>query len=259
MAFTEQLNNGVCRITLDRPDQYNALTVPLLKDLLARFQAIAEDSAVRCVVITGNGRGFCAGADVAEWAEAEANGTLETYGWSETAHQLMKVIAALPKPVIAEVNGAAVGAGADLALVCDFRYASSKAKFKAGYTTMAYCPDAGSSWHLPRLIGVEKAKQYLFFDQAWTVDVALEAGMITEVHEPEALRAAVDEVAQQLAKGPTFAYGLTKQLLEQSGRNTLAEQLALEADGALQCGRTQDAAEAIKASVERRSPEFSGQ
>jgi len=153
---------------------------------------------------------------------------------------------------------AAVGAGADLALACDFRYASSKAKFKAGYTTMAYCPDAGSSWHLPRLIGVEKAKQYLFFDKAWTADVALAAGMITEVQEPEALRAVVDEVAEKLAAGPTFAYGLTKQLIEQSSRNTLAEQLALEADGATQCGRTADAAEAIKASVERRSPEFTG-
>lgn len=259
MGFTVATNNGVRRITLDRPEQYNALSVPVLKALAECIDESASNAQVRCVVISGSGRAFCAGADVAEWAEAEANGTLETYGWTEAAHAMMAKLYALPKPVIAEVNGAAVGAGVDLALCCDFRYASTKSKFKAGYTTMAYCPDAGSSWHLPRLIGLEKAKQFLFFDKAWPAEQALAAGLVTEVYEPEALTAAVDAVAASLAAGPTFAYGQTKALLEQSSRNSLVEQLSLEQAAGLLCGRSKDADEALKASIEKRNPEFTGQ
>ena len=151
-------NNGIRWLTLNRPDQMNALTVESLVELGKACDSVSNDYSVRCLVITGTGRAFCSGADVEEWAQAEASGTLETYGWTEAAHLTMTKLASIPKPVVAMINGAAVGAGLDLALCCDFRYASDKAKFKAGYTTMAYSPDAGSSWHLPRIIGLEKAK-----------------------------------------------------------------------------------------------------
>ena len=124
-------NDGIRWLTLNRPDQMNALTVESLVELGEAFDAASNDDNVRCLVITGNGRAFCSGADVEEWAQAEASGTLETYGWTEAAHLTMTKLASIPKPVVAMINGAAVGAGLDLALCCDFRYASDKAKFKA--------------------------------------------------------------------------------------------------------------------------------
>ena len=144
---------GVAWITLNRVAQHNALDIPTLKHLHALLDTLNTDTAVRAVVLTGNGRSFCAGADLAEWAEAQARGALETYGWTETAHALMTRLHTLDKPTLAAINGTAVGAGMDLTLCCDLRIAAQSARFKAGYTRMAYSPDAGASWHLPRLIG----------------------------------------------------------------------------------------------------------
>jgi 2-(1,2-epoxy-1,2-dihydrophenyl)acetyl-CoA isomerase len=252
------VSDGIMWITLNRPKQRNALTVPTLRLLLDAVNTANVDTEARCVVITGEGRGFCSGADLAEWAEAEASGTLETYGWTETAHQLMLTLSSLNKPTIAAINGSAVGAGLDLSLCCDFRYASQSAKFVAGYTSMAYTPDAGGSWLLPRLIGVEAAKQFLFFDQPWNCDQALNAGMITQSCSNEDLLETVTQVARQLAQGPTFAYGETKALLDSSAGNSFAEQLLAEQQAGIACGRTQDAVEAVKASIEKRSPTFTG-
>ena len=251
-------NDGIRWLTLSRPDQMNALTVESLVELGEACDAASTDDNVRCLVITGNGRAFCSGADVEEWAQAEASGTLETYGWTEAAHLTMTKLASLPKPVIAMINGAAVGAGLDLALCCDFRYASDKAKFKAGYTTMAYSPDAGSSWHLPRIIGLEQAKIFLFYDEAWTANKALDVGMVTSLFEANDLKSKVEEFATHLSVGPTFAYGKIKSLLDTGTQNNFLAQLQQEKEAGLLCGRTEDGKEAIKASIEKRKPKFVG-
>lgn len=162
-----QVEAGVAWITLNRPDQRNALDIPTLQKLHGLLDDCNADPAVRVLVLTGSGRSFCAGADLAEWAEAEARGALESYGWTETAHALMSRLYSLDKPTIAAINGTAVGAGMDLSLCCDLRIAARSARFKAGYTSMAYSPDAGASWHLPRLIGSEQAKRLLFLDEPW--------------------------------------------------------------------------------------------
>lgn len=172
---------GVAWITLNRGPQRNALDIPTLKHLHTLLDAFNSDASVRAVVLTASGRSFCAGADLAEWADAEARGALETYGWTETAHALMTRLHTLDKPTIASINGTAVGAGMDLALCCDLRIASQSARFKAGYTSMAYSPDAGASWHLPRLIGSEQAKRLLFLDELWSADRALATGLVGEV------------------------------------------------------------------------------
>ena len=166
-SLLSQVEAGVARITLNRTAQRNALDIPTLKNLHALLDNFNADPTVRVVVLTGSGRSFCAGADLAEWAEAEARGALETYGWTETAHALMSRLYSLDKPTIAAINGTAVGAGMDLTLCCDLRIAGQSARFKAGYTSMAYSPDAGASWHLPRLIGTEQAKRLLFLDELW--------------------------------------------------------------------------------------------
>ena len=252
------ISGGVCTVTLNRPEQRNALNVPMLKQLNEILRSAASDDSVRCLVITGAGKGFCAGADLAEWADAEASGNLETYGWTEEAHSLMQLIASFPKPSVALINGTAVGAGLDMALCCDFRMAVANAKFVAGYTSMAYTPDAGGSWLLPRLIGVEAAKLFLFLDKPWSAQLAKSKGMVTECIALENFEVETHEFIAQLACGPTFAHAKTKQLLQLSGQNSLTEQLQLEQQAALECGRSKDAAEALQASIEKRPANFCG-
>ncbi|AZL69018.1 MULTISPECIES: enoyl-CoA hydratase/isomerase family protein [Pseudomonas] len=253
-----QVEAGVAWITLNRPDQRNALDIPTLKHLHATLDACNSDPAVRVVVLTGTGRSFCAGADLAEWAEAEARGALETYGWTETAHALMQCLHSLDKPTIAAINGTAVGAGMDLSLCCDLRLAAQSARFKAGYTSMAYSPDAGASWHLPRLIGTEQAKRLLFLDELWGAERALAAGLVGEVVADEQLATAAAELAARLAQGPTFAHAQTKRLIRDGAQRSLAEQLSAELAAGLLCGRSEDGAEALRAASEKRAPRFIG-
>ncbi|MBF8756683.1 enoyl-CoA hydratase/isomerase family protein [Pseudomonas guariconensis] len=257
-SLLSKVEAGVAWITLNRPEQRNALDIPSLKQLHALLEGFNTDPAVRVVVLTGTGRSFCAGADLAEWAEAEARGALESYGWTETAHALMQRLHSLDKPTIAAINGTAVGAGMDLSLCCDLRIAAASARFKAGYTSMAYSPDAGASWHLPRLIGTEQAKRLLFLDELWGAERALAAGLVSEVCADEQLATVTAELAARLAKGPTFAYAQTKRLIRDGAQRTLSEQLQAELAAGLLCGRSQDGAEALRASVERRAPEFIG-
>lgn len=257
-SLLNRVQDGIAWVTLNRSQQRNALDIPTinaLNRLLAEHQA---DPTVRVIVLGGSGRSFCAGADLAEWAAAEARGELESYGWTEAAHALMVRLNQLDKPTIAAVNGTAVGAGMDLALCCDFRIAAASARFKAGYTGMAYSPDAGASWHLPRLIGVEAAKRLLFLDELWNAERALGAGLVGEVLADEQLQQGVAEFAARLAAGPTFAFAQTKRLIRDGNQRSLAEQLQAEQAAGLLCGRSEDAAEALRAVAEKRTPQFQG-
>ncbi|MGH8433842.1 MAG: enoyl-CoA hydratase/isomerase family protein [Pseudomonas sp.] len=253
-ALISRVEGGIARITLNRPQQRNALDIPALKGLHALLDELNADPAVRVLVLTGNGRSFCAGADLAEWAEAEAHGALESYGWTQAAHALMTRLHGLDKPTIAAINGPAVGAGMDLTLCCDFRLAAQSARFKAGYTSMGYSPDAGASWHLPRLIGSEQAKRLLFLDELWSAERAYGVGLVSQLCADEAL---LSEAAE-LASGPTFAFAQTKTLLRDGAQRTLAEQLEAELAAGLLCGRSRDGAEALSAAIEKRAPNFIG-
>lgn len=257
-SLIARVDGGTAWITLNRPQQRNALDIPTMQALHALLEQFNSDPAVRVLVLTGSGRSFCAGADVAEWAAAEARGALETYGWTETAHALMTRLHTLEKPTIAAINGTAVGAGMDLALCCDFRLAAMSARFKAGYTGMAYSPDAGASWHLPRLIGSEQAKRLLFLDELWSAARALDAGLVGELCSDEQLLTSAAELAARLANGPTFAFAQTKQLLRDGELRSLPEQLSAELSAGLLCGRSEDGAEALCAAVEKRSAMFIG-
>ena len=253
-----RLEGGIAWITLNRPQQRNALDIPTLQGLHALLEQLNADPAVRVLVLSGSGNSFCAGADLTEWAAAEARGALETYGWTETAHALMSRLHSLDKPSIAAINGSAVGAGMDLALCCDFRLAAHSARFKAGYTGMAYSPDAGASWHLPRLIGSEQAKRLLFLDELWSAERALATGLVGELCADEQLLASAAELATRLASGPTFAFAQTKTLLREGAQRSLPEQLGAELAAGLLCGRSADGAEALRAALAKRSPHFIG-
>src|SRR5262245_43798390 len=182
MSVIRISDDGAVRtLTLDRPDQRNALNVPTIRALRVALGE-AETAAVRCLVLTGAGKAFCAGADIAEWAEAEARGELATFPWTSEMHGLVAAVAEFPRPTIALLNGAAVGAGLDLALACDFRFAADTARFQCAYTRMGYAPDAGGSWLLPRIIGLEQAKRFAFTGEFWSAPEALVRGLVTEVH-----------------------------------------------------------------------------
>ncbi|MDE2435182.1 MAG: enoyl-CoA hydratase/isomerase family protein [Sphingomonadales bacterium] len=253
------LSDGVLSLTLNRPETKNALAVPTLHRLLEIIREAAVNDAVRVVTITGAGKGFCSGADVAEWADAVERGALETYGWTEAAHAAFTALFALPKPTIALINGAAVGGGLDLALACDLRLCADNARFLPGYTAMGYSPDAGASWHLPRLIGTQAAKAFLFIDEAWGAKKALHHGLVLEVCLAAELAAHGRALAQRFAQGPTRAYAATKALLEQTWQRDFTQQLAAEASAGIACGRTRDAAEAVQAFRESRTPHFTGE
>ncbi len=255
----QQSNDGALRIlTLDRPDQRNALNLPLLKALRAALAGAASEPAVRALILTGAGKGFCAGADIAEWAEAEASGRLESYGWTDESHALVAELFDFPKPTVALLNGAAVGAGLDLALACDFRFAGVGARFSCAYTRMAYPPDAGGSWLLPRLIGLAAAKRFVYTGEFWSAAEAKVAGLVSEIHPAESLRAATIDFALKLAAGPTVAIGEAKRLMQSAAMRDLPAQLAAEHAAGLRCGRTNDAHEALAAAVARREPVFRG-
>lgn len=257
-SLIAKVEDGVARITLNRPQQRNALDIPTLQALHALLEQLNADPAVRVVLLTGSGRSFCAGADLAEWAAAEARGALETYGWTEAAHAVMTCLHSLDKPTIVAINGTAVGAGMDLTLCCDFRIAAVSARFKAGYTGMAYSPDAGASWHLPRLIGSEQAKRLLFLDELWSAQQALDVGMVGELCSDEQLLTCAMQLANRLAKGPTFAFAQTKQLMRDGAARSLPEQLSAEQAAGLLCGRSADGVEALRAVVEKRAATFIG-
>jgi 2-(1,2-epoxy-1,2-dihydrophenyl)acetyl-CoA isomerase len=255
----QQSNDGALRIlTLNRPDQRNALNLPLLKALRAAFAEAAADRSVRAIVLTGAGKGFCAGADIAEWAEAEKSGKLEGYGWVDESHALVSEVFEFAKPTVALLNGTAVGAGLDLALACDFRFAADTARFSCAYTKMAYPPDAGGTWLLPRLIGLAAAKRFVYTGEFWPAAQALAAGMVSEIHPVDTLTSAAIDFARRLASGPTIATGEAKRLLQSADKRDFRGQLAAEREAGERCGRSEDAHEALAAAVQRRDPVFKG-
>ena len=173
--------DGVRTITLNRPERRNALNVALLEALRAALADAAAEEAVRVVVLAGAGKGFCAGADVTEWSEAVDGADDTGLRWERNAHALVQELHDLPKPTVAVLQGAAVGAGLDLACACDFRVASEDAVFFCAYTWVGYNPDAGGTWLYPRLMGLEAAKRFVYTGERWDAATAHVRGLVSEV------------------------------------------------------------------------------
>ena len=259
MAELERTDEGAVRtLTLNRPDKRNALNYALLQSLRGELAAAREDSRVRCLILAAAGKGFCAGADVFEWAEMAEKGRPEGYDWVGEAHGLVQELAEFPRPTIAVVQGAAAGAGVDLALACDFRFAADDARFICAYMRMAFPPDVGGTWLLPRLIGPEAAKRFVFTGAPWDAARALAAGMVSEVHPPGAVMGAARELAAELVAGPTVAQMHAKRLIDTAHTRSFAGQLAEEKKAGKACAGTEDAREALRAASERRAPSFVG-
>lgn len=245
---------AVLTITLNRPEVFNAFNAALHAALhTALEEAAAPD--VRAVVITGAGRGFCAGQDLKEFSEVAGNisDMLE-----RTYHPNIRAIRALEKPVIAAVNGACAGAGLSLACACDIRIASDAASFVPGFVGIGLVPDSGGSWFIHRLLGFARAFEWMSTNRKLTAAEAHAWGIVSEVAEADGFAARTAEFAAGLAALPTLAVGLTKRLFEHAHDASLEEQLALE--GKLQdvATKSEDFAEGVNAFLEKRPPQFRG-
>lgn len=246
---------GVGTLTLNRPEALNALDLATVDELDRVLAAAEYDPAVRVLIITGAGRGFCAGADVKEWSSGAQD---EGEGWVPRMHRVMSCLYWLPKPVIAAVNGVAVGAGCDLTLTADIRIAATTARFGEAYIRIGFSPDAGGSFLLPRIIGESRAAEMIFTGRIVDAAEAERSGLVSEVVDPEKLLVRAGELAATLAAGPTVAIGLAKRNIRKGYGLSFEEALRGEKQAGDICGQTSDHREGLAAVVEKRSPAFQG-
>lgn len=246
-------------IALNRPQARNALNTALLLQLRKAIKAASVDPKMRAVILTGRGGAFCAGADVREWAEKnEGIDPFPNNDWVEECIKMVQDVARCPKPTIAMIDGAAVGAGLDMALACDFRHASERSKFICSYIRVGFPPDCGGTWFMPRIIGVELAKRFAFTGELWDAPTAKANRLVSEVFAAADLFDRTLEFARRLAAGPTVAIALAKKLIDSSHDRTLAEQQLEEQVAGKICVTTKDHAEGLAAANERREPRFIG-
>lgn len=248
---------GVRTITLNRPDDLNSIDERVTNELQSELRGVAKDKSVRCLVLTGAGRGFCAGQDLK--SVMERKGPLD---FTETLRRrynpIVSSLKALEIPTLASINGVAAGAGWSLALACDLRIASTKAKFVSAFSKIGLVPDSGMTWTLPRLVGLSKALEIAWMGDPLSAETALQLGLVNRLAEPEELAKVTAEWAAALAKSATRGLGLTKRAMYAALGNDLDTQLEYEAQLQGVAGRTKDYTEGVKAFIEKRAPEFIG-
>jgi 2-(1,2-epoxy-1,2-dihydrophenyl)acetyl-CoA isomerase len=246
---------GVLTVTLNRPDVLNAVNEQLSTDLLDALRLAEREPAVRCLVLTGAGRGFCSGQDLRDRAGDEV-----VYGESlrRRYNPIVLRLRSLEKPVIAAVNGVAAGAGCNLALAADLRFASDRASFIEVFARIGLIPDSGGTYHLPRLVGLAKALELAYTAEPVDAAEALRIGLVNRVVPHDELMPATLAFARRLAEGPTRGYGLTKRGFNFALGATLEAALAYEADLQTIAGRTADHREGVAAFFEKRPPRFEG-
>src|SRR5262245_26082106 len=247
-------DNGVVTLTLNRPERKNAMNATMFNELLDAFREIDAAPDDRVLVITGAGDAFCSGADLSDRGKDTRHALQRLHWVADIALALHRI----PKPVIAKVNGVAVGAGMNLALGCDLIVASEHARFSEIFARRGLTIDFGGSWLLPRLVGMHRAKELALLADIISAKEAAEMGMVNRVVPADQLDAFVADWANRLAAGPPLALGMTKRLLSNSFSMTMDE--ALEAEGMAQSVNfgTEDTAEAIRAFLEKREPKFKG-
>ena len=252
------LDAGVLRITLNRPDKLNAFTPAVHRGLAAAMTRAETEAAVRCVLITGAGRGFCAGQDLGERDMKAASIDLGA-GLEAWYNPLVKRMRALQKPVVCAVNGVAAGAGANFALACDLVIAARSASFIQAFVKIGLVPDCGGSYFLPRLAGTQRAMALAMTGDRLSAEDAERWGIIWKCIDDSELKNESEKISQSLASGPTKTLGLIKTALYRSAGNDLATQLDLERDLQREVGRGKDYREGVAAFLEKRKPQFTGE
>jgi len=251
------LADGVLTLTLNRPDKLNAFNEEMHLALRAGFEQAHADETVRAVLLTGAGRGFCAGQDLGDRdpkkGVPDLGHTIETF-----YNPLLRLIRSLEKPVICAVNGVAAGAGANIAFACDITLAARSARFIQAFSKIGLVPDSGGTWSLPRLIGEARAKALTLTAEPLGAETAADWGLIWRAVDDDTLMEEATALATRLAAGPTRGLGMTKRAIQAAATNSLDEQLGLERDLQREAGRSADYAEGVSAFLEKRKPEFSG-
>lgn len=251
--------NGVGYLTFNRPKALNSFNVDMHREVAEVLNLWTKNPDVRCVVISGEGRGFCAGQDLGDRV-VDPNAEAPDLGYSiETYYNpLIKTIVNMPKPVICAVNGVAAGAGANIALACDLVIAAKSANFVQAFCRLGLVPDSAGTWFLPRAVGHARAMGLTLLGDKLPAETAKEWGMIWNVVEDAELKAKVTELAERLAKQPTFGLSLIKKAIHQSSNNTFDEQVLLERDLQRIAGRSEDYREGVQAFMNKREPNFKG-
>jgi 2-(1,2-epoxy-1,2-dihydrophenyl)acetyl-CoA isomerase len=256
------LDAGVMRITLNRPEKLNAFNPDLHQGLAAAMTRAESESAVRCVLITGAGRGFCAGADLTQrdLKSGALNAKPVDLGTSldEWYNPLVKRMRALPKPIVCAVNGVAAGAGANFALACDIVFAARSASFIQAFIKIGLVPDCGGTYFLPRLAGMQRAMALAMTGDRLSAEDAERFGLIWKCVDDAQLAPETERFTRALASGPTRTLGLVKKALYDSEGNSLAAQLDLERDLQREVGKGSDYREGVSAFLEKRKPAFRG-
>ncbi|MDC4539810.1 2-(1,2-epoxy-1,2-dihydrophenyl)acetyl-CoA isomerase PaaG [Acinetobacter baumannii] len=251
--------NGVGYLTFNRPKALNSFNVDMHREVAEVLNQWTKNPDVRCVVISGEGRGFCAGQDLGDRV-VDPNAEAPDLGYSiETYYNpLIKTIVNMPKPVICAVNGVAAGAGANIALACDLVIAAKSANFVQAFCRLGLVPDSAGTWFLPRAVGHARAMGLALLGDKLPAETAKEWGMIWDVVEDAELKTKVTELAERLAKQPTFGLSLIKKAIHQSSNNTFEEQVLLERDLQRIAGRSEDYREGVQAFMNKREPNFKG-
>lgn len=252
-----KIENQVAYITLNRPDVFNSFNREMAFSLQSILDDCEHNNGVRSIVITGNGKAFCAGQDLKEVTNPELNPGFKKI-LEEHYNPIITRIRAINKPIIAAVNGVAAGAGANIALSCDLVVASNKASFIQAFSKIGLIPDSGGTFFLPRLIGFQKATALMMLGDKVTAEEAEELGMIFKVISSESFNEEVEKLAIKLANMPTKALGLIKELLNKSITNTLEQQLELEGKLQIEAALSEDYTEGVNAFMEKRKPIFKG-
>ena len=251
-------DGGVATISLNRPEKLNAFDATMHGELYSALDGAAADEEVRCIVLRGEGRGFSAGADLAEVVrEADGDPDLGEY-LRNTYSRLVKRMVSIEKPIVASLHGPVYGAGVGIALACDLRIAAESAKFSVAFIKIGLMPDAGVTFFLPRVVGLGRAMQMSMLGDAVEAEEACRIGLVNKVVPDETLVEETRKLAGQLAAMPTMALGRIKHSLYASFETDLERALENEAEGQTFCGYTQDHKEGVTAFFDKRAPEFTG-
>lgn len=256
MVLNFSKNNGVAVIKFNRPDKFNSFNKSLAMKVQEALDDCANDDQVRVIILTGEGKAFCAGQDLAEATDPNGPPLKNIVG--EHYNPIIKRLRKIEKPIIAAVNGVAAGAGANIALACDIVIAKNSAKFIQAFSAIGLIPDSGGTYFLPRLVGKQKALALMMTGDRISAEEAEKMNMIYKAIEDEGFDAYVEGFSARMAQMPTYGLGLTKKAVNESFNNTLDEQLDLEEELQFEAGQSHDFKEGTAAFLEKRKPKFTG-
>jgi len=250
-------SNNLAIVFFNRPNQFNAFNIKLIDELILAFNSISGDNRIRCLILTGRGKAFCAGGDVIEFRNAEKPDEFMS-NLVGRLHTGLKILKNMGIVSIAAINGACFGAGLGYASACDFRICSENATFGCAFTKIGLSPDSSSTWHLPKLVGLSLANEMLFLNRVLNAGEALQFSLVNKIIKPEEFIEEVKKFALVICQGSPIAFSYTKKLIKESYSNNLETHLEKEAESIVKAAGTEDFQEGLKAFFDKRNTNFKG-